>query len=434
MTDEKKAEIERISTSKAQLNNDVVSDRFKNLNAIGLVADSGACGYYRVINPLHLLKRLGANVRYEHTVKLGDFREADVILAPRQFNPDAYEMLRMLQWEGKKIIFEIDDDLHHVLPSSPAYTVFHPGAQSLEFLEKGLSNAHGVTVTTQELKQVYSRFNSNIEVVPNFIDFSQRDWNVDVTWKGGYPVFEPKPIVKPEKWKGKTVILWSGGSSHKTDLDLLFKDIGQILKNYPETLFAYYGAKELFDASNKPGHIPADRVEFLETRHFIDHPQGLFGADIGLAPIQGCEFNIHKSCLKVIEGFSAGMAMVASCVGPYARLYSEYPESFLMVGQSDACYADWYSAIEELVKDENLRNSLQVQGRKLAIEKFSLENNIDLWPKAWGQLITNAEKGLLGPDDKQVYKPIYGLVGRNNPCPCGSGLRYKNCSCFGAWG
>jgi len=419
--------LEKVSTSTTTLPDQQITNQYKDLKVVGLVADNGACGHYRVINPLHMLKQHGAQVQYSSIQNLQQFIDSDIIVAPRQHNPEAYEMFRILQWEGKFLWFEIDDDLHTVLPTNPAYSVYQPGSDNLVWLEKFMRNSQGMTVTTEELKQTYDRFNQNIEVVGNYIDFSLRNWNVNVSWQNGNPIFEAMPIRKPKEWEDKIVIMYSGGSSHLTDLEQIFPVMAKILNDYPQTHFAFYGAPDLFGFLNSVWKIPEGRYTLVEPRHFLDHPVGLFGADIGLAPIHPCAFNASKSNLKLLEGFAAGQAMIASNVAPYSKLARQHPESTLIVGQGKGNYDTWYKAIEKLVVDHDLRNHMQLNNRKLAVTDYSLEVNFHRWPMAWRNGIENAKAGKLGPNLKSKRK-AWGVTDRNDPCPCGTpGAKYKNC-------
>lgn len=413
-----------------------VGNRYAGMKVVGLTADVGACGYYRVINPLHMLYQHGADVDYSSVQNIQNLVEADLIVAPRQNSEEVYENLRRLQWEGKRVFYEIDDNLHTVLPTSPAYQIYHPGAKVLDWVGRFMQGMHGVTTTTPEIARAYSRYNTNIAVIENFIDYSYRDWGVDVVWSMGQPLFKPRPLVRPKEFEGYITIAWQGGSTHLPDLKVLLPSIKTVLEKYPKTMFVFYGAWNLFDAANQEVGIPEDRVFKVEPRHFMDHPEALRGFDIGLAPLFPCEFNVSKSSLKILEGIATGQAMVASNVGPYARFEKRHPGSVLLVGNGARCHATWVEAISRLVEDEQLRRDMQESGRRLAVDRYSLERNFHLWPLAWGALSERAMRGEAGPPEKQ--RPLkeyltFGTAGRNDPCPCGSGVKLKKC-CAGAWG
>ena len=270
---------------------------------------------------------------------------------------------------------------------------------------------------------------------------SLRDWHCDVRWAGEVPIFNPKEIVKPAEWEGKIVIGYSGGGSHLTDLKQMITPVSKVCKKYDNVIFAFYGDKRLLEAINgpeNPNRIPEDKISFIEPTHFSDHPKGLFGIDIGLAPLHACEFNISKSCLKVLEGFAAGQAFIASNVGPYARIAKTHPEAVELVGDGKDCYSSWEAALTYLIENPEVLEQKKINNRKLCIEHYALERNFHFWPKHWKTLMDNLTLGKAGPRAVKVKK-LWANIERNAACPCGSKnangepMKYKNC-CRSAWG
>lgn len=272
----------------------VVSDRFKGLSVLGLVADTSACGHYRVINPLHMLKMHGATVHYSSFHSMDDFFKHDIIIVPRQHSKEVYETIRHVAWEGKLLCYELDDDLHSVLPESPAYVSYHPGSPELKMLPKVIEACHGFTTTTPEIAKWYYQWNRNVAVLDNYIDFSFRDWGVDVQWDNGYPIFTKKDFYRPEHWKDKIVVGWSGGMTHVPDLKLIGSSIKTLLEKNPNMHFVFNSSFQMFEWFKTHYDIPEDRIEHIEAKHFMDHPTCLHGWDIGLAPILSCQFNLAK--------------------------------------------------------------------------------------------------------------------------------------------
>ena len=413
-----------MATHLTQLPTDKISNQYEGIKALGLLSDTAACGHYRLINIFSTLKRHGANVEWTPSQDFHKLLQYDLIIAPRQHDVDTYEMLRALQWEGKTVIYEIDDDLFTVRPTNPAYNVYHPGAESLVYVEKFLRNSNGVTVTTPELAHTYSKFNSNISVLPNYIDFSIRNWACDVEWVDGQPIFNVKRIKKAPEFEDKIVIGWAGGVSHLEDLKQIIKPLQTVLNKYDNVVFAFYGDINLFNATDPSGMIDRSKVIHVKPRHFLDFPEGLFGVDIGLCPILGCEFNLSKSCLKPLEMMAAGQAVIASNVGPYSRLAKTHPGLIQLVGNSEGT-TTWENAMSYLIENTELRQDLQLEGRRVAVSHYSLETNFHHWPNHWNQLAMNSQKGLTAP--AQNIKPLWGNVERNSPCPCGSQKKYKRC-------
>ena len=408
-----------------------ISNEFKDLRILGLVADKSACGYYRIILPLHLLKMHGAQVTTTSVQSMSDFMNHDVILAPRQHSPDVLEVIRMLGWSPKRIFFEIDDDLSSVLPTSPAFVSYHQGSPELLTMSKIIKACDGLTCTTPEIAKWYTQYNQNVSILENYIDFSCRDWGCDVTWPFGIPKITPRKLQKPEKWQGKIVISWSGGSTHQEDLLEIGPDINRILREREDVVFAMYSAESMMHDMIRKFNWPADKVDFIPPRHFMDHPEGLEGIDIGLAPILPCQFNMCKSHLKLIEGMAYGAAMIGSNFGPYTRFERRHPGQVLTVGNGGKhAHKSWYSAIMSLINDPEKLKSMQETGRQLIIDEYSLERNFRLWPIAWNHLAKQSDEGLAGPPSKvrepSVYKS-YGKNGRNDKCWCGSGEKQKQC-------
>lgn len=563
-----------------ELPNIQVSDEFKHLSVLGLVADRSACGYYRVILPLHYLKMHGAKITTTSVQNMSDFTNHDLVIAPRQHSEDIHEALSMIVWP-KHVLFEIDDDLSSVLPSSPAFYSYHNGSPELLTMSKIIQTCSGLTCTTPEIAKWYSQYNTNVSILENCIDFGCRDWGCDVSWSLGAPTIKQNPILKPEKWKDKIVVSYSGGSCFDDQTEILtdqgwklFKDLDQtesvgtwnhelnkfeyqkpvsyttqpyegnlncivndsinvcttpnhwmyvsdsdifgliqsgnltdtdfdctVIKNHGDfdkinsttkvfksdhssveyngmvycvtvpnhlivvrryhcmpyvcgnthsedllqigpaikkileerndVIFAMYTAEHTLTEIAGKFNWPMDKVDFIEPRHFMDHPAGLHGIDIGLAPIMPCQFNSAKSFLKNLEYMAAGAASIASNFGPYTRFERRHPGSILTVGNGGKwSQPTWYSAITKLLDDPQLLESMKSKGRQLVVDEYSLEHNFRLWPVAWKHLCDQADKGESGPPTttrpQSDYKS-YGSKGRNDLCYCGSKLKQKFC-------
>ncbi len=433
LTNEQK---QRILTTRRELPDIKVSNRFQGLNILGLVADTSACGYYRVINPLHLLKMHGANVNYGSHHTLDNFLKYDLIIAPRQHSQDVYEILRFVAWEGKTIIYEIDDDLHAVLPSSPAYIAYHQGSPELQMVTKMMGICHGLTTTTPEIARWYYQANRNVGILENYIDFGFREWGADVSYMAGYPTIKPNPIIKPKHWEDKIVIGWQGGTTHQEDIKIMGPQIKKILERHDNVMFALYASPAMAEEMVRTYQLPADKVDLIPARHFMDHPGGLHGVDIALAPVMCCQFNLAKSHLKCLEGMAVGSAMIASNVGPYARFERRHPGSIITVGQGKNSMSTFESAMEYLITNPDKLRDMKIEGRKLIIDQYSLEGNIERWPQTWKKMYDLKNVGEVGPPtalkSKEFYRS-YKMCGRNDTCPCGSGKKYKGC-CVDAWG
>lgn len=436
LADALKQQKQALLEPKTQVLLDKVSDRFSGLKVAGLVGDVSACGYYRVINPLTMLRSMGAQVSITTSTDEREIRAADVVICPRQTSESCYSLAQEAMWRGHIVLFEVDDDLHHVLPESPAYLVYNRKSPSLKVLEKFIANTWGLTTTTPEIARWYSQLNKNVGIIDNYIDFSMRDWSAEVSWSGGVPTITPKTPPRPDHWEGKIVIMWSGGTTHGPDLPQLHKPIAHILRKYPETRFAMYSSVEMYHTFLVESGIPKDRTDHIHARHFLDFPGGLPGADIALAPLLPCQFNVSKSYLRILECGAKGSAVVASNVGPYARFRSKHPGTVDLVGESPNSVPTWEEALERLVENPDLLEEKRKNLRELIVSNYSLEHNVHLWPGTWSALAQRAKTGYVGSDYSGHMDQSYATFGRvasGDPCPCGSALPYGDC-CRGAWG
>lgn len=430
-------EVERIFNTSRELPTHILSNMYAGLNVLGLVADNSACGYYRVVNPLHYLKMHGANVHYGSHHSMDNFMKYDYIIAPRQHSEEVYEILRFIMWEGKTVIFEIDDDLDAVEPSSPAYYAYHPGSNELKWIHKVMSWCDGVTTTTREMAKWCYKNNRNVGILGNLIDFSFRDWGAEVDFNNGITTIKPLPIQKPKEWEGKTVVGWQGGTTHQEDLKVLGPQIKALLEKYPNVHYAMYASPVQAQEFVELYKLPKDRYTLVPARHFIDHPTGLHGVDIALAPLACNQFNLAKSHLKCLEAMAVGTAVVTSNIGPYARFNTKHPGYIINTGRGNNCIgSNLIEGVEYLLANPDELRERQIKGRQLIVDEYSLEQNIANWPATW-EVIRNAKlNGNSGPPNviksKKEYVS-YGNCGPNDHCPCGSGIKYKSC-CRDAWG
>jgi glycosyltransferase involved in cell wall biosynthesis len=192
----------------------------------------------------------------------------------------------------------MDDDVFDIDPYNEAYGVFGTkevkhgnqwlwkdginfeikGNQKyLDSLKKLIERADILTVSTERLKENYSRYNKNVIVVPNAID--QKDWVV--------------PNFKEHK---EFRIGWTGGTSHYKDWFTIKDDIERIMAEYPQAKLCIAGA--MFEGIFK--NISRDRVEFWNWVEPTGHGYrvAMMDLDLAIIPLENTPFNANKSCIK----------------------------------------------------------------------------------------------------------------------------------------
>lgn len=408
---------------------------FKGLSILGIVADNSACSYYRVINPCKVLEKLGATVELSSRIGPDIITRHEVIIVPRQQTKEVYELIRTFIWDNKLFVYDIDDDLDHVTPENPAFRVYRQGRPEIHWVRKVMGACQGVTVTTPELQKWYSQANENIHCLDNYIDYSLRDWKMNVEFKLEGVEHTPQEIIRPDHRKGKFVIGYSGGDSHKDDFAVCAGELKGFLDSKPNAHLVLYTNPKLAEYWVQTHKLDPEKVEILQPVPFTEHPAGLFGMDVHLAPIQTTQFNLCKSSLKVKEAMASGNAVIASNVGPYARFHHETQRAFILVGQGPHATPRWSTALNYYYENPEILERTKERNRNLMVSMYSLEANIFKWPNTWRAIRDRSNEGIIGPPTKlkdvREYMS-YKSIGRNDKCPL-TGVKYKK-GYAGAWG
>lgn len=339
---------------------------------------------------------------------------------------------------NKPIVAEIDDDITSVHPSSPAYkyyrkydsqdiyeTIIIPLEDWWKFkdekkftkriveqkvnlqekkmrivlLKEGMADCHqvgldwlkvadAVTVSTQALKELFSKYNKNIYVLPNSIDFQLNE-----TLEKEYRAERPK---KEKRDKDEIMIGWAGGYTHADDVALIAPAMGIILKKYPNVKFQWTAFKSmelLYLTKEFPGRvIPIMGVPINRWVHNFIRQE----LDIGLAPLVDSQFNRGKSNLKFLEHSALKIPMVLSPVRPYLETVKDGETGFFAKTTED-----WVKKISLLVESEELRTRMGNEAYCDVKRNFNIRDNIYLWEKAYTEIIERFNR-----ESKQDVSPL----------------------------
>jgi glycosyltransferase involved in cell wall biosynthesis len=307
-------------------------------------ADFGGCGFYRVLQPAGFLKFvLGHDVKVAFRFKVDELLDYDLIVFQRQYTPKVLEAVEVLHRQGKKVIYEIDDDLWHVPPENQARTYWQ--ADRIAAAEAIMQACDAITTSTEPLAELLRKHNKNVFVVPNYI-----------------------PDVNPlEKFDSVIRVGWSGSESHKVDFNSeltgALKDIKKKYKQRVELLFC--------------GWIPDDlvgQVTFYEPVlpiHYLGFLNEL-RLHIGIIPSADIQFNQSKSNLKFLEYSITKTASVASAIYPYVKTMKE--ETGILV--KNGTYDEWFNVIDRLIQDRELRNRIADNAYEFVRNNYLAAKNI----------------------------------------------------------
>ena len=370
---------------------------------------SNAVGQYRVWHPMRALQDLGHECHFlmlDKTPRKVTAAElaGDILVFQRQTSPEIFGLIDMMRSEDRpKVVYEVDDDPWEWHSWDPVHREL--GAEYSKRVTEVMSRCDAITCSTRSLAVRIRRKMPKhpIWVIPNAIDYQYRDWQRQ----------EDRAEYGLERM---TVLGWTGSIHHERDVDIMLEAMLQILPEYPEVVLlmqsdpAVYGRKT--ESLGRKGL--ADQVRWALPVPFDVHPAIYSLFDINLAPLEVTQFNICKSDLHLIEGGAHGVPYVATNVAPYAEFHEE---SGGIGGYLANTVSEWVEGIEDLLDGER-------DGRGQSLARYvksrrSLEVIAGQWQAAYEQILTG--------DKGEEIPTLQGPPGRNDPCPCGSGLKYKRC-------
>jgi len=308
---------------------------------IGFLAhlgDTAGCGHIRIIFPYLLLNNIIAkDIKFEafytnrYTPHPEAYSQVTFAVFQRSATPDQLNMVRHLRSVRKNtsIIYEIDDNLFDIPDSNFAKPFY---VKNKETAEKILQTVDGIITSTDFLKEEYSKYNKNIQVVPNHLP--------KFLW--GDAEFRHQENKKPR-------IMYAGSMNHfsltknSDEGDFGTKLINFILSTTDKYEWHFVGGipqRALVEARN------TGKIKYHDWQTIFALPSYLrsMNVDLALAPLEENRFNMSKSNIKALESTILGIPVVCSDFGPYKGLSGAVKTSDEMI-----------SKIEELVSDVDKR-------------------------------------------------------------------------------
>jgi GT2 family glycosyltransferase/2-polyprenyl-3-methyl-5-hydroxy-6-metoxy-1,4-benzoquinol methylase len=317
-------------------------------------ADRFGCGEYRIIAPMRALNEAGEVMGYEtggYLTMPELFRmEPDSIVLQRQVDAHQLELMQRYIRHSKALrVFEIDDLITNIPIKSIRKQLFVEQKDLHKRFRKALSLCDRFVVSTDYLAEQYRGYNQDIRVVPNYIERA--------VWGD----------LKPKRRNGvKPRVGWAGSVSHDGDLAVIFDVVKATAKEVdwvfmgmcPEAIKPYIAE---FDPGVSLDKYPA-RLASLDL-------------DLAVAPLEDVPFNHGKSHLRLLEYGVLGYPVICTDITPYR---GNYP-----VTRVANRFKDWVDAIRSHVAD---RDELARRGdalRDYINAHWILEDNLDIWAKAW---------------------------------------------------
>jgi glycosyltransferase involved in cell wall biosynthesis len=93
--------------------------------------------------------------------------------------------------------------------------------------------------------------------------------------------------------------------------------------------------------------------------------------DIGVYPIVEDDWSVGKSCFKAVQYMAVGIPFVVSPVGACQDI-AEINQTHFVARTDD----EWYEHLSRLLRDEALRRQMGANGRKYAVQHYSIDAHV----------------------------------------------------------
>jgi glycosyltransferase involved in cell wall biosynthesis len=338
-----------------------MTDERAGKSGIIMLKDRGGCGYWRTVLPSRYIETdglyidvTGGAVDYNHLL------EYQTIFVQRVHNWESVEVLRRLKKLGKRIVYDIDDDLFSIPESNPAHNSMGRSEQmaALECMKM----ASVVTTTTTALQERLTQMLDGISpvVIPNAYEFDSSWLRTELTGS-------------PDGFKR---IFWQGSNTHDLDWSECFEAVDALMRMHDNLKMVILGfLPTMIQKSLNEKHWKG-RVEYLGPME----PEAYFQlirhvrADVGLAPLESNWFNEAKSPIKWIENSMIGMPTVASNVRAYSDVIKNGHDGYLCCDTQD-----WIAAIDSCLVDKDLRLKMLANARSRVINEFDIKTVAQTW-------------------------------------------------------
>jgi glycosyltransferase involved in cell wall biosynthesis len=328
-----------------------------------------ACAHYRAYQPMkYVTKEYPLNIdcinrfafclTWETETKSNQrflfdiYEKYKAMVIQRSTEQGALDFMQCAQKYGKKVIYEIDDNYLKIPIYNPNYKLFQP---VLKTFNEFVSQADMITVTTEPLRHELLKFNKNIKVIPNALDFEQFD-----------------AFIKQEYQKPDLVIGWTGTATHYQDLKECEAAVEYIVNKYSNVKLFYGGDNQITEMFK---NVSKEKKIVKPWQPIAFYPEMLNIIDIGICPLEDHAFNYSKSNLKYIELAAEGTPVIASKVYPYEKTITHGVNGLITKNR----FRDWVKYLELLINDWKLREKLGRAARQLVYDKYNQENFSELW-------------------------------------------------------
>lgn len=310
---------------------------------------------YRAYQPIQVLSRHGhrvhVNLEGQPRIDMAQLSRSDVALIHRYTDPQLRQAVEQLRKRGVGIVWDNDDDLAAVPRSNPNYRAYG-GPMRRQVIAATAAMVRLADVVTTPSPVLARQFEAmgavDVRVLENYL---------------------PPEFSKVRSGKHQEVTLaWLAGLEHQLDYQQLR------LRETLLRLLDRHDGLRIMSIGLGLG-LPSDRYEHIRLVDFTDLARVLAACDVGIAPLADITLNQARSNIKLKEYGAAGIAWLASPVGPYAQLGPA--EGGRLVSDDR-----WFEEIDRLVVEKRERRKLAKSAQKWARSQ-AIDRHAHLWVSAF---------------------------------------------------
>lgn len=263
--------------------------KYAGKKGILFIKDQTGCGYWRIVVPSRYLTRTDIYTEcMEEKVAYDFLLEFDTIMVQRLHTWSEYYIIERLKKLGKRIVYDVDDDIFNIPPGNSAFRIIGPDAQEAARAIMGLVDV--ITTPSEVIKERFG-FVDKTMVIPNCIDLDD-----------GWPVVDDndeetlKRISSPDGFKR---IFWQGSATHSEDWMACAEALDKILERHDDVKLVLMGylppiVQSFINDESRPwwdGHVEYGHFNAIETYLWtVKHIR----AEVALAPLEKSTFTQAK--------------------------------------------------------------------------------------------------------------------------------------------
>jgi len=247
-----------------------------------------AVSYYRSIGTFSYLPKKNDKIQISipGQISWNNLIGTDIFYMERPQQDNDLQALQLAKDFNIKVWVDYDDCLHEIPQYNPAYK-FYKKTSVLKNIEKAMTMADIITVSTPTLKEYYKKYNENIYVIENaHNDYQYKFKKKDETFQS---------------------INWRGSATHRSDLLSVSENIFNLAKKYKNWAWTFVG-NDLWYITEKIKCFNIQECDIIDYYKFIKDLKSA----IQIVPLVHNQFNQCKSNIGWIEGTYAG----STCICP----------------------------------------------------------------------------------------------------------------------